>query len=81
MDNMVTLSEALRRKLGKRDCPYLNDCGVKVTKDYFSRICNSTVYINCHHFAKRMGELRTPIGWLQKLAIDQAKRIEQKIEV
>jgi hypothetical protein len=77
---MVTLSEALRQKLKKKDCPFLHDCGVPVTKDYFTRICNSTAYINCHHFAKRMDELRTPMAWLQKLAIDQARMMEQNIE-
>jgi len=77
---MATLSEALRQKLKKKDCPFLHDCGVQITKDYFARICNATAYINCHHFAKRVGELRTPMSWLQKLAIDQAKILEQNIE-
>ena len=77
---MTTLSEAFQKKLRKKDCPYLQDCEVRVTKDFFARICNATAYINCHHFAKRVGELRTPMSWLQKLAVDQAKMIEQSIE-
>ena len=77
---MATLSEALQQKLRRKDCPYLQDCGVRVTKDYFARICNTTAYLNCHHFAKRVGELKPPMAWLQKLAVDQARMIEQNIE-
>ena len=57
---MTTLSEAFQKKLNKKDCPYLNDCGVYITKDFFRRICNSPSYLNCHHFAKRVGEPRPP---------------------
>lgn len=77
---MATLSEAIQQKLRRKDCPFLHDCGVQVTKDYFTRICNSAAYINCHHFAKRVGELRRPMTWLQKLAVDQARMIEQSVE-
>lgn len=78
---MTTLSETLQEKLGRRDCPYIHECEVQVTKDYFSRVCNTTAYVNCHHFAKMVGELRTPMSWIQKLAIDQAKVMEQSVEV
>lgn len=77
---MATLSEAIQKRLRRKDCPYLRDCGVQVTKDFFTRICNTAIYINCHHFARRVDELRTPISWLQKLAVDQAKMIEQHVE-
>jgi len=77
---MATFSEALQHKLKRKDCPYLQDCGIPVTKDYFSRICNTAAYLNCHHYAKRVGELRRPMSWLQKLAVDQAKMMEQSIE-
>ena len=77
---MTTLSEALQQRLKRKDCPYIHDCWVHVTKDYFSRICNTAAYLNCHHFAKRVGELKTPMAWLQKMAIDQARVIEQNIE-
>jgi len=53
---------------------------VSITKDFFTRICNSPAYLNCHHFAKKVNELRTPMEWLQKLAIDQARMMEQRIE-
>jgi hypothetical protein len=74
------LSEAFQKKLNRKDCPYLQDCAVSITKDFFTRICNSPAYLNCHHFAKRVNELRTPMEWLQKLAIDQARMMEQRIE-
>lgn len=79
--DMVTLSEAMQKKLRRKDCPYLHNCGVRVTKDFFTRICNTTIYVNCHHFAKRVNELKTPMSWLQKIAIDQARMVEQSIEV
>jgi len=74
-----SLSEALQKKLNKKDCPYLQDCNVKITKDFFNRICNSPAYTNCHHFAKKVNELQTPMSWLQKMAVAQAKMIEQRI--
>jgi hypothetical protein len=67
---MTTLSEAFQKKLNKKDCPYLNDCGVYITKDFFRRICNSPSYLNC----------RPPMAWLQQLAVDQAKMMEQQVE-
>ena len=75
-----TLSEAMQEKFGRKDCPYLYDCGIAVTKDFFSRVCKSPGYINCHHFAKRVGELKTPLTWLQKMAVDQAKMMTNDIE-
>lgn len=77
---MATLSEALQQKLKRKDCPYIHDCRFQVTQDFFKRICNTAAYINCHHFAKMVGELKTPMAWLQKMAIDQARIIEQNVE-
>jgi len=75
-----TLSEALHEKFGRKACPYLYNCSVAITKDFFRRVCKTPGYINCHHFAKRTDELKTPLSWLQKLAVDQAKHMEQDIE-
>ena len=77
---MDSLSEAFQKKLNRKDCPYLHDCGVKITKDFYNRICNSPAYVNCHHFAKKVNELKTPMSWLQKIAVDQAKMIEQRVK-
>ena len=77
---MSSLSEAFQKKLNRKDCPYIHECRVPITKDFFSRICNSPSYVNCHHFAKKVNELRTPMAWLQKLAVDQAKMMEQRVE-
>ena len=77
---MSTLSEVMQEKFNKKHCPFINDCGVPVTKDFFSRVCKTPGYLNCHHFAKRMDELQTPITWLQKLAVDQAKMMSTDIE-
>jgi hypothetical protein len=69
----VTRSEALQRVLRRESCPYLVDCAAPVTKEYFGRICNSAVYLKCHHFARRVGELKAPMAWLQRFAIDEEK--------
>ncbi|MBS7629996.1 hypothetical protein KEJ47_00225 [Candidatus Bathyarchaeota archaeon] len=78
--NLMTLSETLQQRQGRRDCPYIHECEIQVTKDYFTRVCNSALYINCHNFAKIVGELRTPMSWLQKLAVDQERLNAQDAE-
>jgi hypothetical protein len=77
---LSTLSEAIREKFGRKDCPFLHDCRIAITKDFFQKVCKSPGYINCHHFAKRVDELKTPISWLQKLAVDQAKLMATDVE-
>lgn len=81
VNKISTLSETFQKKLNRKDCPYLHDCTIKVTKDFFARICNTAAYLNCHHFAKKVNELRTPMVWLQKMAIEQDKMLEQHIEI
>ncbi len=66
---MTTRSEAIRVVLRGEDCPYLLDCGVPVTKNFFNQLCNSSRYTDCHYFAKRCGELQPPLVWLQKRAM------------
>ena len=78
---MSTFSETLRERFSRKDCPYIHECEIQVTRDYFTRVCNTSGYINCHHFAKMVGELKTPMAWLQKIAIDQAKAIEPSVEI
>ena len=70
----VTTSEAIHRALQREECPCLLGCEVSVTRNFFTRICSSTHYINCHHFARRMDELKSPLGWLQTLAVSEDKR-------
>jgi len=76
----VTRSEALQRVLRRESCPYTIDCAAPVTKDYFGRICNSVVYLKCHHFARRVGELKAPMAWLQRFAVDEERRLAQMDE-
>jgi hypothetical protein len=73
---LSTFSEAFQEKFERKDCPFIFDCDVEITKDFFSRVCKTPAYPNCHHFAKRVGELQVPMTWLQKLAIDQARIVE-----
>ena len=80
MGKVSTLSEALQEQFGTKTCPFLYDCSVPITKDYFSRVCKTPGYLNCHHYAKRVGELKTPMSWLQKLAVDQAKMVTTNVE-
>jgi hypothetical protein len=77
---LSTLSEAMHEKFGRSNCPFLSDCSIPVTKDFFKRVCKSPAYLSCHHYAKRLGELKTPMTWLQKIAIDQSKMLEQGVE-
>jgi len=74
---LSTFSEAYKERFGRKDCPFIFECDVEVTKDFFARVCKTTAYTNCHNYAKRVGELQVPLTWLQKLAIDQAKVVEE----
>jgi hypothetical protein len=56
------------------------DCVASVTKEFFGRICNSVAYLKCHHFARRVGELKAPMAWLQRFAIDEERRVAQMDE-
>lgn len=47
----------------KMKCPDMNLCKVKLSEDFAKRICHSGSHINCHHFAKRHGNLKTAIEW------------------
>lgn len=69
---MTTRSEALQRVLCRERCPYMLDCEVPITRNFFDHICNSTNYTNCHHFAKRVRELHTPMEWLQRFAVHES---------
>jgi hypothetical protein len=73
----VNRSEALQRVLRRESCPYLIDCVAPVTKEFFGRICNSAAYLKCHHFARRVGELKAPMAWLQRFAMDEERRFAQ----
>ncbi len=70
---MTTRSEAIQAVLRSEDCPYLLDCGVPVTKNFFNLLCNSSRYTDCRHFAKRCGELQSPLVWLQKRAMHEER--------
>lgn len=53
-------------------CPFITKdggCSVRLTRDYFSRICKTTAHLNCHHYCKRLDELKTPMEWLQRIAV------------
>ena len=56
----------------RKECPSLLECETAVTQDYFRRICGTQGYVKCHHYAKRMGELKSPMTWLQHQAIYEA---------
>lgn len=70
---MTTRSEAMQVVLRSEDCPYLLDCGVPVTKNFFNCLCTSSRYTDCHHFARRAGELQAPLVWLQKRAMHEER--------
>jgi hypothetical protein len=59
---------------GETSCPYLRDCNQRVPRFYFINICNSGVFNKCQHYAKRAGELNTPLFWLQRHAVEESKK-------
>jgi hypothetical protein len=71
---MTTRSEAIQVIQRSEDCPYLLDCGIPVTKNFFNCLCNSSRYTDCHHFARRAGELQAPLVWLQRRAMHEEGR-------
>jgi len=70
----TTRSEALQRISNRKDCPNLLECESAVTQEYFKRICGTRGYIRCHHYARRMGYLKSPISWLQHQAMHEADK-------
>jgi hypothetical protein len=69
----VTRSEAFQRVLKRYECPNIMECGASVTMQFFIRLCKSPNYVNCHHFAKKMGELKSPVEWLQRVAVMEVR--------
>ena len=69
---MSTFSEALQEKFSRKECPFLFNCNIEITRDFFIRVCKTPDYPRCQFFANRVGELHVPLTWLQKLAVDQA---------
>ena len=67
----TTRSEALQRISNRKDCPSLLECESAVTQDYFKRICGTRGYVRCHHYARTMGELKSPMIWLQHQAMHE----------
>jgi hypothetical protein len=57
-----------------KHCPFLKRCKHRVTKHYFRNICDKVAYLRCRHYAKRVEEFKSPLEWLQKLAIEEAKK-------
>ena len=76
---MSTYSEAYQEKFKRKDCPFILNCEIEVTHDFFTRMCKRDNYTGCQHFAKRFGELKVPMSWLQKHAIEQMRDPEQDI--
>jgi len=68
----TTRTEALQRISDRTDCPSLLECESAVTQDYYKRICGTRGYVRCHHYARRMGELKAPMAWLQQHAMYEA---------
>jgi hypothetical protein len=66
---VLTLSEVFQEKLGIKECPFILSCDVEVVKGFFGQVCKTPNYTNCNYFARRMGELRVPLVWLQRYAV------------
>jgi hypothetical protein len=69
--------ESLKELNEEKFCPFLKSCSVDLTRDYFLKICNTNSYASCQHFAKRLGELKTPINWLWKIAVERETSVQE----
>ena len=72
IDTKITLNST-------KDCPFLLECNTEVTSNFYQRICNTNNYNNCHHYARRLGLLMTPITWLQNKAVKDHNKKETSI--
>jgi len=78
--NALTKSDSKNRLNSSKDCPFILECNSGVTKNFFQRICNTNNHNNCHHYARKLGELVTPMVWLQKKAVqDNNKKDNSKL--
>jgi len=59
-------------------CPYIKSCVNEVTKHVFFHICNTPSYSVCKIYAKQVNDLNTPMGWLQKMAVEAMKMKNHK---
>ena len=73
---ILTRSEAIQKVLGKEECTFITSCQMHITRSFFDKICNSKNYVKCHHFAKQVDELRIPMAWLQRKAVEIGEIIE-----
>ena len=62
-------------------CRDLLECDVRITKDFFKRICSTEAYVNCHHFAKRGNQLKSPMEWVQWIAIELDAKASPEDEI
>lgn len=62
-----------RKNSRDEHCPYIKTCKHRIPRNYFIRICNTAAYRKCRFYAKRANKLRTPVNWLQKMAINKEK--------
>ena len=68
-----TIEENLLRDRDANSCPCLMSCVSVITEGYFVKLCNSAGFEKCHHLARMMNRLKTPIKWLQVTAIKKAQ--------
>ncbi len=55
-----------------QSCPDFNTCESRITKGFYDRICNSKQFKQCHFFAMRHGDIKTPVDWLVSMAIQES---------
>lgn len=75
----LTESESIITLNKSKDCPFLLECNTEVTSNFYQRICNTANYNNCHHYARRLGLLMTPITWLQNKAVKDHNKKDTSI--
>ena len=58
-------------------CPLLKSCRYMVTIHYFRQICNTGAHPKCRYYSKKTNQLKTPLQWLQKLVVEEAKMVKR----
>lgn len=70
--------------IGRVFCPLLKgqsdkgQCRQQIPRRSFETVCNTPNFRGCRIYAEIMGELKTPIAWLQHRAVESGGRLTRR---
>ena len=53
---------------------------MNVTKEFFNRVCNAKSFANCQIYARKNDMMRTPIRWVQQMAVEISKKTKSSAD-